>query len=88
MKSDKWDIIMVIGKVYSLDILEALLNGPKRFSDLSEACPIEKTRSKRLKELKEKELINVVVLERKRRNFVHYNITEKGEDVLRKARDF
>ncbi len=88
MKSDKWDIVMVIGKVYSLDILEALLNGPKRFTDLSESCPIEKTRSKRLKELKEKELINVVVLERKRRNFVHYKITEKGEDILRKARDF
>ena len=88
MKSDKWNILMVIGKVYSLDILEDLLNGPKRFSDLNKACPIEKTRSKRLKELKENDLIAAVVMERKRRNFVHYKLTEKGESTVRKAREF
>lgn len=79
---------MVIGKVYSLDILEALFNGPKRFSDLGKACPIEKTRSQRLKELKEEGLIDAVVIERKRRNFIHYQLTEVGEAAIRKAREF
>ena len=88
MKNDRWNIIMVIGKVYSLDILEALFNGPKRFSDLNKACPIEKTRSQRLKELKEEGLIDVAVMERRRRNFIHYKLTDEGESVLRKAREF
>ena len=79
---------MVIGKVYSLDILEALFNGPKRFSDLNKACPIEKTRSQRLKELKEKGLIDAVVKEKRRRSFIHYKLTEKGEATLRKAKEF
>ncbi len=88
MINDRWNIIMVIGKVYSLDILEALFNGPKRFSDLSKACPIEKTRSQRLKQLKEEGLVDVVVMERKKRNFIHYKLTEKGEATIRKAREF
>lgn len=73
----------VVSKLYSLDILEALLQNPKRFSDLNKACPIEKTRSRRLKELKENNLIDVVVMERKTRNFIHYKLTEKGESTIR-----
>ena len=88
MRDDRWNIIMVIGKVYALDILEALFNGPKRFSDLNKACPIEKTRSQRLKELKAIELIEAIVMEKGKRNFVHYKITEMGESALRKAKEF
>ena len=88
MKDNKWEIIMVIGKPYSLDILEELLQNPKRFSDLNIACPIEKTRAKRLKELKYYGLIEVIILERKTRNFMHYKLTEQGESALRKAREF
>ena len=88
MRYERWNIVMVIGKVYSLDILEALFNGPKRFSDLGKACPIENTRSQRLKELKENGLIDIVVKERGKRNFIHYNLTEKGEVALRKAKEF
>lgn len=79
---------MVIGKVYALDILEALLQGPKRFSDLGKACPIEKTRAKRLKEMKEQGLIEVIVREKGMRSFMHYKLTEEGEKALRKAREF
>ena len=79
---------MVVGKVYTLDILEALLQGPKRFSDLSEACPIEKTRAKRLKELRVEGLVEIIVKERGKRVFMHYNLTEKGQSALRKAREF
>ncbi len=88
MKSDKWAIIMVIGKPYCLDILEALFEGPKRFTDLGAACPIEKTRIKRLKELKAESLVEVVVMEKGKRDFMHYKIMEKGESVLRKAKEF
>ena len=88
MKDNKWEIIMVIGRPYSLDILEELLQNPKRFSDLNKACPIEKTRAKRLKELKAYGLIEVIILERKTRNFMHYKLTEQGENALRKAREF
>ena len=88
MKSDRWDLVMVIGKVYALDILEALQSSPKRFSDLNKACPIEKTRSKRLKELLAQDLIQTVVGEKGKRHFVHYKITEKGEGALRKAKEF
>ena len=87
MKSDRWDMVMVIGKPYCLDILEALFESPKRFTDLGKACPIEKTRVKRLKELKAEGLVEVVVLEKGKRDFMHYKLTEKGESVLRKAKE-
>ncbi len=88
MKREKWEIVMVLGKPYCLDILEALFEGPKRFTDLGKACPIEKTRVKRLKELKAEGLVEVIVKEKGKRDFMHYKITEKGEDVLRKAKEF
>ncbi len=68
-------------------ILEALFTGPKRYSDLS-VCPIEKTRAKRLKELKSEGLIETTVREKAGRDFVHYKLTEKGEAAVRKAREF
>ena len=79
---------MVIGKVYALDILESLFESPKRFSDLNKACPIEKTRSQRLKELKVQGLIETTIKEKAGRDFVHYKLTEKGQEVLRKAKEF
>ncbi len=87
MKRGEWGIVMVIGKPYCLDILEALFEGPKRFTDLGKACPIEKTRIKRLKELKAEGLVEVIVKERGKRDFMHYKLTEKGEGVLRKAKE-
>ncbi|KKL07692.1 hypothetical protein LCGC14_2583460 [marine sediment metagenome] len=88
MKSDKWGILMVLGKPYAIDILEALFSSPKRFSDLNEACGIEKTRIKRLKELKEAGLVEVVVMQKGKRDFIHYKLTEKGDAALRKAKEF
>ena len=79
---------MTIGKPYSLEILEALFNSPKRYSDLNKACPIEKTRAKRLKELKIEKLIETTIQEKGGRDFVHYKLTEKGQEVLRKSKEF
>ncbi len=87
MNKDKWNIFMVIGKVYALSILESLFQSPKRFTDLSQACPIEKTRSKRLKELQENNLIEVIVKKINKRNFVHYKLTKEGEELFKKAMD-
>ena len=78
---------MTLGKPYALEILEALFTGPKRYSDLS-VCPIEKTRAKRLKELKSEGLIETTVREKAGRDFVHYKLTEKGQEVLRRAKEF
>jgi len=88
MKDSKWETIMTIGKPYSLEILESLFTGPKRYSDLNKACPIEKTRAKRLKELKSEGLIQTTVREKAGRDFVHYKLTEKGQEVLRRAKEF
>lgn len=82
------EIIRMLGEYHSFDILEALLQSPKRFSDLNKACPIEKTRAKRLKELKVEGLVQIIVKERGKKDFMHYNLTEKGETILRKVKEF
>ncbi len=78
---------MVIGETYAMDILQSLFESPKRFTDLGKACPIEKTRAKRLKELMDNNLIEAIVKPIGKRNFVHYKLTKKGEEVFRKAMD-
>ena len=85
MKQDKWKLFMVIGNPYAMNILQSLFESPKRFSDLNKACPIEKTRAKRLKELMNIGLIEAIVKPIGKRNFVHYKPTKKGEEVFRKA---
>ena len=68
---------------YTYEILLEVSKGPKRFVDLKDACPNEKTRSKRLKELLRGELIKPVVLEDSRnRPRVFYVLTRKGVKVL------
>ncbi len=74
---------MAIGKPYSMDILESLFESPKRFTDLNKVCPIEKTRSKRLKELTNEDLIGTIIKLIGKRNFIHYILTEKGEEVFK-----
>ena len=76
---------MVIGKPYALIIMESLFESPKRFTDLGKACPIEKTRANRLKELADAKLVEVTAKPIGKRNFIHYKLTEEGEDVYRKA---
>ena len=76
------NILLVISKPYSLSILESLLQSPKRFSDLNKVCPIEKTRSQRLKELKSDNLIKTISKEKARRNFIHYQLTKKGKKTM------
>lgn len=74
--------IGVLGKLCSIEILEALNENPLRFSDLKEQCPNDRTRVLRLKELRRNGFIKTMVIEIKEQNFIHYAITEKGKKAL------
>jgi DNA-binding HxlR family transcriptional regulator len=87
MDKRNWMLFITIGKPYSLDIMMSLFESPKRFTDLNKACPIEKTRTKRLKELLDEGLIDVTVKPIGKRNFMHYILTKKGEDTFKKVLD-
>ena len=78
----KWTLIPLLGERYVLNILEALLEGPKRFADLADACPNEKTRTAKLRSLEEAGLIGTVSSKMGKRFFVHYKLTEKGNGML------
>jgi len=77
------NILRLLGKKYTLEILIALENiEDARFKDLKKACPIEKMRMQRLRELEENGLIKSSVITIGRRPITVYNISEKGEEVL------
>lgn len=81
----KKDLISLLGEPYVLGILKLLLKDPKRFVDLCDACPNERTRTKKLRELKKVGLITVDVLiikQNPKRYFVHYKITKIGKTVI------
>jgi len=75
--------IGVLGKTYVIELLETLLEKPRRFVDLSKCCPNDRTKSVRLKELKKAGLIKTIILEVREQSFIHYSITKKGEEALR-----
>jgi len=78
----KWAVIPLLGERYILNILDALLEGSKRFADLADACPNEKTRTAKLRRLEEAGLIETVSSKMGKRFFVHYKLTEKGNGML------
>jgi len=82
LKRKKWTLIQLLGERYVLNILDALLEGSKRFADLADACPNEKTRTAKLRRLEEAGLIETVSSKIGKRFFVHYKLTEKGNEVL------
>jgi len=81
-KRKKWALIQLLGERYVLNILDALLEGSKRFADLADACPNEKTRTAKLRRLEETGLIETVSSKIGKRFFVHYKLTEKGKEML------
>jgi len=76
------DKILLLGQAYVHDILMSLLEKPKIFKDLSNSCPNERTRSKRLKALVDTGLVTTVSLRVGKRYFVHYALTEKGKKIV------
>lgn len=72
-----------MGKKYSYEILKTLSNVKEaRFKDLYKACPIEKMRTQRLKELEENGLVKSSVTKLGRRPILVYNISDRGRKVL------
>lgn len=85
--SDKWALIRTLAQTYGLEILEALEEKPLRYTDLANYSPNERTRSQRLKELEALELISTAILKVNKRNFVHYELTDKGRQVRQRIKD-
>jgi DNA-binding HxlR family transcriptional regulator len=77
-----WALIPLLGERYVINILEDLLEGEKRFVDLADVCPNEKTRTVKLRKLEESGLIETVSLKIGKRFFVHYKLTERGKTTL------
>lgn len=82
----KWALIQLLGEKYVLNILDTLPEGSKRFADLADACPNEKTRTAKLRRLEEAGLIETVSSKIGKRFFVHYKLTEKGNRLLQELR--
>jgi len=82
LERKKWTLIQLLGERYVLNILDALLESPKRFADLGDACPNEKTRTAKLRSLEEAGLVETVSSKMGKRFFIHYKLTEKGNGIL------
>jgi DNA-binding HxlR family transcriptional regulator len=76
-------ILKVLGKSHALEILESLSEKPMRFVDLKEVCKSNRTRTVRLKELKEEGLIRALPKLSKDRAYTFYEITLKGKRTLK-----
>ena len=85
--SRKWHLIIILGRSYALNILDALSEKPLRFTDLASHVPNERTRSQRLRELEGKDLIQTISIKIDKRYFIHYSLTEKGKLALQKAKE-
>jgi DNA-binding HxlR family transcriptional regulator len=78
-----WKLIQLLGEPYVLDIMAALREDPKRFVDLYEACPNEKTRTNKLRRLEKSKLVSTTVAKtNKGRRFINYILTSKGREVF------
>ncbi len=79
--------INILFDAYLICILKALTM-PKRYSDLSSECPNENTRIKKLRALESAGLVETAALRKNGRIFVHYKLTQKGEEVLKLLKKF
>lgn len=83
MEKKKTRTIGVLGKQFSIEILEALSEKPMRFNDLKMQCPNDRTRTRRLKTLRKEGFIKTIIIQIEERNFIHYAITERGAKALK-----
>ncbi|MCD6496125.1 MAG: helix-turn-helix transcriptional regulator [Candidatus Aenigmarchaeota archaeon] len=83
----KKDVLNLVSKKYSREMLKSLADAPKRFKDLSAACGGEKMRAQRLKEFEEFGLVKVNVERIGRRPVSVYELSDVGKSTLRLAED-
>ena len=77
----KLDVIKLIAQPYALNILSALKK-PKRYKDLKSVCKNDRTLAKRIKVLKEMELIEPIALKEREKYTNFYRLTKNGYLVL------
>lgn len=84
VSKNREELLSLVGKKYTYDILEFLFDVEAcRFKDLRKACPIEKMRTERLKELEDKGLIKSQATKIGNRAILVYEIAEEGKKVFR-----
>jgi DNA-binding HxlR family transcriptional regulator len=85
MKKD--DVLNLVSKKYSGEMLRSLAESPKRFKDLADACRGEKMRAQRLREFEDFRLIKVNVERVGRRPVSFYELSDVGKRTLKLSED-
>lgn len=76
-------LIRLLGEKYVLDIMSSLDAGPKRYTQLKTACPIDRTLTEKLRKLQEAGLVGTEAITVDKKPAIHYNLTKRGVAVLR-----
>ncbi len=87
MKKKEKDILNLLSKTYTYQLLQSMDRGPKRFRDLSEACQNEKMRTQRLREFENFDLIKVRARRIEGRAVSLYELSDTGRATLKFAED-
>ncbi|VVB73731.1 Uncharacterised protein [uncultured archaeon] len=87
MKKKEKDVLNLLSKMYSYQLLQSMDRGPRRFKDLSEACQNEKMRTQRLREFESFSLIKVHPKRIEGRAVSLYELSETGRSTLKFAED-
>jgi DNA-binding HxlR family transcriptional regulator len=81
------DVLNLLSKKYTYDMMKTLEHGPKRFKELSDACKSEKMRTQRLREFENFNLIEVTPKRVGRRSVSIYELSGVGKGILKLAED-
>jgi len=73
----------MLGKKFTLELLLILKKEPLRFVDLESLIPNESTRADRIKELEKLKYIEPVMKKVGKRACIGYQLTKKGERILK-----
>ena len=76
-------LISLLGEKYVLDIMSSLDAGPKRYTQLKDACPIDRTLTEKLRKLQDAGLVGTEARSVNKKPAIHYNLTKRGIAVLR-----
>ena len=87
MAERKKGVITLLGKKYTYEMLESLERSPKRFTEISDVCKVDKMRAQRLRELESLDLIKAKAKRIGRRAVSIYSLSEKGRKALRLAEE-
>lgn len=86
MIAKKLEILQIILKPYTLDILRALASQQKRYSDLKEQVKNDRTLSLKLSTLQDYGLIKMVHAKMNGKYVNLYEITNEGKNLLERLK--